>query len=391
MNHRLIFMMAATLALAITGCSHTPKDDGLGHDHDHHDHPEGHVHGHDEEHQEGEHHTGAIVLDHHTAEELGVAVTELQPSEFSDVIKVTGSLSRSTTGQSVVSATSAGIVTLRPGITPGASVRAGQVIATISAGGMAGGDSNASAKATLDAARRELDRLTPLHKEGIVSTRDYNAALAAYEAAKAAYSGSPSGGSATARTSGTITSLDVATGQYVDAGQPIATIGSDNSLLLRADVPSRQSHFLGKITSANVRIPGSDATVSLSEAGGKLITPSTASTTGGYIPVYFTLDDGGSLIPGTNVEVYLLGNTRPDALVIPREAVTEQQGSHFAYVRLDDDCYEKRAVTLGGSDGKVVEILSGLHPGDNVVTSGAIMVKLAESSNIVPEGHSHNH
>lgn len=51
---------------------------------------------------------------------------------------------------------------------------------------MAGGDVTENARVQVEAAKRELQRLEPLHAEGIVSTRDYNAALQAYEIAKAA-------------------------------------------------------------------------------------------------------------------------------------------------------------------------------------------------------------
>lgn len=391
MNIKILTCMAAALALAATGCSHTPKDDGLGHDHSHHHAHEHSEHEHSEDEHGHQHGPDEITLQAHTANELGVATITLQPSEFCDIVKVSGSVTQSATGQSVVASTASGILTLKGGITPGVNVRAGQVIGTISAKGMAGGDANASAKAALDAAKRELDRLTPLHKEGIVSTRDYNAARAAYESARAAYSGSPAGGVATARTSGVIMTLDAATGQYVEAGQPIATIGNGNALMLQADLPGRLSSFVSQISSANVRMPGSDRTISLADAGGELINASTTSTQRGYIPIYFSLPQTDGLMPGTSVEVYLLGAPRSNALVIPRDAVTEQQGTHYAYVQLDDDCYAKRLVTLGNSDGKNVEILSGLKPGDKVVTKGAIMIKLAESSGAVPEGHSHNH
>ncbi|MDE6321025.1 MAG: efflux transporter periplasmic adaptor subunit, partial [Muribaculaceae bacterium] len=176
-----------------------------------------------------------------------------------------------------------------------------------------------------------------------------------------------------------------------DAGQTIATIGNGSSLMLRADVPVSQTSFIHNISSANIILPGHDSDISIDEAGGKLINPSTAAASGGYIPVYFTLTNSGQLLPGTNVEVYLKGHMREDALVIPRDAVTEQQGTYFAYVQLDEDCYRKCPVKLGNSDGNNVEILSGLNPGDEVVTIGAIIVKLAESSGAVPEGHSHNH
>ena len=121
-------------------------------------------------------------------------------------------------------------------------------------------------------------------------------------------------------------------------------------------------------------------------------TPSTATAQqSGYIPVHFSFDNNGSAVPGAFVEVYLIGSTKPNTIVLPLEGITEQQGKHYVYVKLDDECYEKRLVTLGNSNGSEVEITSGLSRKDEVVTKGAVIVKLAESSGTVPEGHSHNH
>jgi multidrug efflux pump subunit AcrA (membrane-fusion protein) len=59
-------------------------------------------------------------------------------------------------------------------------------------------------------------------------------------------------------------------------------------------------------------------------------------------------------------------------------------------VQLDKEGYQRREVTLGGSDGQRVEIKSGLKEGEKVVTKGAIHVKLASASNAIP-AHTHEH
>jgi multidrug efflux pump subunit AcrA (membrane-fusion protein) len=59
-------------------------------------------------------------------------------------------------------------------------------------------------------------------------------------------------------------------------------------------------------------------------------------------------------------------------------------------VQLDEEGYQRREVTLGGSDGQRVEIKSGLKEGEKVVTKGAIHVKLASASNAIP-AHTHEH
>ena len=107
--------------------------------------------------------------------------------------------------------------------------------------------------------------------------------------------------------------------------------------------------------------------------------------------VYFTFTNSGSLLPGTPAEVYLLGQAREGVISVPVSAISEQQGRYFVVRKVDEECYEKVPVTLGTSDGARVEILDGVHAGDNIVTKGTVSVRLAESSGVVPEGHSHNH
>jgi multidrug efflux pump subunit AcrA (membrane-fusion protein) len=70
-------------------------------------------------------------------------------------------------------------------------------------------------------------------------------------------------------------------------------------------------------------------------------------------------------------------------------AVTEEQGLTFVYWRLDEEGYRTQEVSLGESNGDRVQVLSGLRPGERVVTRGVYQVKLAAVSSVMPEGHSH--
>ncbi len=294
--------------------------------------------------------------------------------------------------RSVVSAKSSGIVTFASGITQGAKVNRGQSIATVSAKGMAGGDSNEAARVAYEAAKLELDRLTPLHADGIVSTRDYNAAKQAYEQAKAAYSGSASGSYAAAATSGIITALLVSQGEFVNAGQPIAEISGNRELTLRADLPEKYYKLLPTITTASFRTAYSDQVISLSELGGHRISENAAvGSRPGYLPLYFRFNNNGSVVSGTPAEIYLIGTPRKDVIAVPVASLSEQQGQLFVFVQLDEDCFKKVPVVTGQSNGQLVEIISGLKEGERVVTEGTTFVRLAETSGVVPEGHSHTH
>jgi RND family efflux transporter MFP subunit len=235
--------------------------------------------------------------------------------------------------------------------------------------------------------------LTPLHKDGIVSTKDYNAALQAYELAKASYSSSAASGVASAPISGTIVELLVKQGDYVEAGQPIATISDNASLNLKVDLPEKYAALQSQITDANVKLPYSDEYITLSSINGHRVSGTVAAVSSqpGYIPVYFSFNNDGSFIAGSFVDVYLIGALKDNAIVVPVTALSEQQGNFFVYSKIDAEGYKKIHVTIGNSDGNNVEITSGLKGGEIIVVKGAPIIKLAESSGAVPEGHNHNH
>lgn len=377
---KLIYAIAAIAFVASTGCNNENRNDGLAQHHHSHSH-EGHAHAEGDE----------IELEPDVAERLGVKVDTLRPAPFGQVIHVSGEIFPAAGSSAVVTAPTAGIVTLAGGINAGASVGAGATVATIRASNVSGGDANAAARAELEAARKEVERLTPLYEKRIVSARDYNAAVAAYERAKAGYSSSAASGRASSPIAGVVTSVDVAQGQFVETGAPIATVSASKHLTLRADVPQKFYGSLPSVTDARVALPYSSGSILISELGGRRTSAASTATTPGYVPVFFTFDNDGSVLPGTQVEIYLLAEASREALAVPLAAVTEQQGNHFVFVRLDKECYAKVPVTLGASNGDAVEITSGLHGGEAVVVEGATAVRLAQSSTVVPEGHSHSH
>lgn len=389
------------MTLCNTSCGESAQDAGLGHhDHSHAEHDHAHEgHNHSDEghtHEEGSEHVHGddeIVLSHASADKFGVKTTKLYARDFNDVIKVSGQIVSSPSEQTIVAAPSSGVVTFSGGIVEGRKIASGGIVASISSKGMAGGDQNEATRIAYEAAKKELDRVTPLHADGIVSTKDYNVVVQRYEEALAAYSGNASGSKAIASSAGVITQLLVKQGEYVSTGQPVAVISGNTRLTLRADLPEKYYNMLSSIVSANIKPSYSDAVIMLSALNGTIVSSgSTAvSQQSGYIPVYFTFDNNGSAVPGSYAEVYLIGATRHNCIVVPVEAITEQQGTYYAYVKLDEECYEKRIVTLGCSNGSDVEITSGLNAGDQLVTSGAVIVKIAENSGAVPQGHSHNH
>lgn len=363
--------------LAVTSCaSHSEED---------------HDHNHDEEQHHG---STEIVLEPAQASSFGIEFETVVPGEFHNVIKTSGEIDASSADLYRVSAKKNGIITLSPGITVGSKVKAGERIGNLSLEGVQGGDLSQAAKANLQAAKAEYDRLKPLHEEGLVTTSVFREAERTYREAEALAGKGNTGGNMvlTSPTEGTILDLYVRSGEYVEVGAPVATVGKNETMVLKADYPSREAKFLTQLETANFIPEGSSEILKLSDLNGKKISGnSAANVSNGYIPVYFSFIGNPSAIPGGYAEVFLIGATRTGVISVPREALIEIQGNKYIYVREDEHGYEKRLVKTGASDGDRVEITEGLNEGEEIVSKGASVLRMAEVSAIAPPSHNHNH
>ncbi|MBL8765437.1 MAG: efflux transporter periplasmic adaptor subunit, partial [Phycisphaerae bacterium] len=63
------------------------------------------------------------------------------------------------------------------------------------------------------------------------------------------------------------------------------------------------------------------------------------------------------------------------AVAVPRDAVQTVEGRSVVFVRVSEDTYEARPVTLGRTGATQVEILSGLAAGEAYVSENAFLVK----------------
>ena len=183
----------------------------------------------------------------------------------------------------------------------------------------------------------------------------------------------------------------VKNGDYVTAGQPLMSVTRNRRLYLVADVPGRYLQELAQVKTARFMSSYGGGLYDLSSLNGRTVAYGRTTNAGSsYVPVTFEFDATAGLLPGMAVTAYLVTGTRSGVMSVPESALTEEEGTKYVYVRLDDECYEKREVRTGASDGARREILGGLKPGETVVTKGAIHVKLASASNAIP-AHSHSH
>ena len=407
---KIFFFGIALMGTMLLGACHSDHaHDGHDHSAEEHNHEaEGHDHeaeadGHNHEADEHDHdadehagHSAEITFTEAQAKAAGLRLVTVEPGEFAEVVEVTGRLLPAQGDEATVAATMAGIVSqATKNLADGAAVRQGQQLFVINASAMADGNPVAAARAELEAARKALARAEQLAAEKLLPQRELDEARSRFRTAEAA---ARSLGNETrtravaAPFTGYVKEVLVRPGDYVQPGQPMATVTQSQRLQLSADLPERHFALLPQIQDATFRLsyePEGTAHC-VSEMGGSLVSKGKASSATGFsVPVTFELPNQGRLVSGSFAQVYLQGATRKGVITVPNEALTEAQGLFFVYVQIHPERYQRQEVTIGATDGRRTEIRSGLTAGQHVVAQGATQVRLAANATVIPEGHSH--
>ena len=83
----------------------------------------------------------------------------------------------------------------------------------------------------------------------------------------------------------------------------------------------------------------------------------------------------GLLRPGMFCEISMEIAGHEEALAIPKMALLSDEGRDFVFAHWKDDYYVRRPVKTGRQSSDHMEIIEGLHPGDQIVTDGAFLLK----------------
>lgn len=259
-------------------------------------------------------------------------------------------------------------------------------------------------KANLDVAQKMFDSRQVLFAQGALPGRDLDSARAALVQAKAAYDiaahhleslqsvsraaalqsakgqldsaeGKYLGAEAQFSYSeirspidGVVTERPLFPGETAAAGAPLITVMDTSALLAKVHLSQAQAQRLKTGAAAEVRIAGISDPI---PAKVTLISPAldSGSTT---VEVWVRVENAkGDLKPGTPATVAIVGNTVSNAIVIPRLAlVTDNAGAKRVMV-IRDGVAKATPVEVGIEDSGMVQIVNGLKPGDQIVTTGA--------------------
>lgn len=317
-----------------------------------------------------------------------------------DVIKATGEIQSAPGDEVTIAAKSNGIVKFvgNNNIT-GSSIRSGQTMFNITGGEIAFENVDAAkqtARAELATAKAEFTRTSELIKDKLITQAEFQNAKLRYEQAQITLNNlgrnyNAGGKSLSSPINGFIKNIMVSEGQFVSAGQPLATITKNQRLILKADVSLKDADKITSIQEANFTIIQNKESYSTKELNGKLLAVGkTTASNSPFIPVHFQIDSKPGMLPGSFAEVFLKTNPINDALVIPVSALVEEQGIFYVYVQTEGESFQKRELKLGANDGQKVQVLSGVAEGERVVTKGGYQIKLSQASGALP-AHGHEH
>ena len=329
------------------------------------------------------------------------ATEEAVLEPFGQVIRATSRVQPSQEEVFTVSALTDGVVSIgAKALVEGREVHKGETLCIVKGSGTA--DENlatkyARAEADYNFARNEYERKKALASDRIVSESELRQAEAAFEIAKAVFENlkgnfDASGQSAKSPIEGFVTSVTVSNGQFVRAGDPIATVSRSRSLLVVAEIQPRYSACLKDICGATFKDMDSRRIWTLDELGGKVVSyGKSVSSDSPLIPVTFSVPNKGGFIPGSFLQTRIITRSETPAITLPTTSLIEEQGNYFVYRQLTPEYFEKTPVTIGASDGLRTEIRSGLSAGERVVSKGAMFVKLAQASGALDPHAGHNH
>jgi HlyD family secretion protein len=227
---------------------------------------------------------------------------------------------------------------------------------------------NAQARSQYDTAQEHLKALMSVGKQ-----EQLKGAAAQADAAKAHYQGAEAQvnySEIKSPITGVITERAVWEGEMASTGAPLLTVMDVSRVVARANIPQEQAVYLKVGDAATINLGGGS-----DDIPGKVIVVSpavdSASTT---IQVWVqAANPGERLRPGSSVRVSIVAETVKDAVVVPPAALLPNaEGETTVMVVGADSVAHERKVEVGVREPDKVQILSGVKPGEQVITVGGV-------------------
>ncbi|KJS16659.1 MAG: RND transporter [Peptococcaceae bacterium BRH_c4b] len=245
------------------------------------------------------------------------------------------------------------------------------------------------AQAGLVTARSNYNRFKELHSQGAVSDKDFediSTALTVAEADVSSATAAVSNAEESLRNStiaspigGVVANRNVNVGQVLSPGVQLMTVADISSVYVVVNVEQEKI--------SQVR-PGMQAAVSMDGYPGKtfngvvnIINP-IASKSARVFETKIKISNKDRLLkPGMFAKVEIKTSGEKEVVAVPRDALTDKQGLYFVFLAGDGKA-ERHQVEIGQIIGQLVEIKSGLNPGQKIIVTNVNKLKDQDSIRI---------
>jgi membrane fusion protein, multidrug efflux system len=237
--------------------------------------------------------------------------------------------------------------------------------------------------ATYENSRLSFERLKQLLDRGLASKQDVDNAEAAMKVSKASFDAAATHlgyARIVAPFNGFITR------RFLDAGALVTASSSTLFTMMYLDsvkvivyVPEKDISQLYKVRTAQVTL---DALQGMVFNGRVSRFSESIDLSTRTMPVEVDIANRSRIIkPGTFATINFIVNERPNAITLPSDALLKNDQGYFVFVS-DGRTAHQKLVQIGIEQNSQTEILSGINPTDDVITTGQQFVKEGAPINI---------
>ena len=383
------------------GHSHSHGDAHAGHDHAAHSH--GHTHGHSHEPHPGHGvetpaKEGDVSFTKEQSWMVDFATEVVAESNFAGTVKVAGRAEALPGDFTTIVATTSGKVQFAGNVLEGMPVAVDEALFYLEGGDVTDNDAAvkfAEAESNYELAKADFERKKRLFIDKVVAEREYQSAEAAYRQAEARFESMKRNfgeGKVTLKSAmrGTVATLLVSNGDYVEPGTPLAIVQRDGGVNLVAELPVRYAAQLQDIATVNVETACGNV-FDVADFGGSTVVGRVANSCN-MLPLTVSCAALPGVVTGSIVTLYVSSLSHDvHAVAVPRTALVEEMGNMFVFVQNNPVSFEKRAVKVGATDGRYVQLLDGVAAGERVVSKGGVLLKLSQGAAALDPHAGHVH
>ncbi len=183
--------------------------------------------------------------------------------------------------------------------------------------------------------------------------------------------------------SGTVVNGHLIVGEYVPENQWVFIIADISEVWADFLVPLRESEDIAKGQKVMLSSVMGSAT---QEGQVSYVAPYADERSQAQLVRVIVPNEKGTFVPGMFITGEIIVREESIPIAIKREGIQRLQNSNVVFIRVGDT-YEARPIELGRSDGEWVEVVRGLHGGEEYVVGNSFLMK----ADALKAGASHDH